>query len=120
MRSVSNVFKMSMDDPASSHITKYQMNMKPSAFSDTRSKKSEKYNCFIVCKDMRQSFYLLKVMFFPFIKHFKDHFLPSFSILLSLLIHSSPCLFFLFSALFFGLFPDPIFFLNFYQFLCMI
>jgi len=35
--------------------------MKPSAFSDTRSKKSEKYNCFVVCKDMRQSFYLLKV-----------------------------------------------------------
>lgn len=29
--------------------------------SDTRSKASVKYNCFVVCKEMRQSFYLLKV-----------------------------------------------------------
>jgi hypothetical protein len=37
------------------------MNMKPSKMSDTRSKTSVKYNCFVVCKEMRQSFYLLKV-----------------------------------------------------------
>jgi len=61
MRSVSNIFKLSAEDPVSSHITKYTMNMKPSAFSDTRSKTCVKYNCFIVCKEMRQSFYLLKV-----------------------------------------------------------
>jgi len=62
MRSVFNIFKLSAEDPVSSHITKYTMNMKPSAFSDTRSKVCVKYNCFIVCKEMRQSFYLLKVI----------------------------------------------------------
>ena len=92
MRSVSNVFKMSVEDPTSSHVTKYTMNMKPSAFSDTRSKKSEKYNCFVVCKDMRQSFYLLKVLFYFY--YISSHKFPislfSFPVQFSLLISKIP------------------------------